>query len=164
MELTHSLKVAMVAMLSLLAENADEDFMRFLLKKRQFRIVRKKPRSTRRRFGEVVSSLTDADFRSAFRMSRDAFQKLLERVAPYLTPNGSMALRSSAGAIEPDVRLAITLRMLAGGAYLDLMLVWEISSSMVFEVFMQTIRAIKEVVPMKSVPLDDESSLKELSD
>ncbi len=101
-------------MLSVLAEDVDEDFMRFLLKTRQFRTVRKKPRSTRRRFGEVVSSLTDVDFRRAFRMYRDTFQKLLELVAPYLTRNGSMALRSSAGAIEPDVRLAIMLRKLAG--------------------------------------------------
>ncbi len=73
MELTHSLKVALVAMLFVLAEDVDEDFIRLLLKTRQFRTVRKKPRSTRRRFGEVVSSLTGADFRSAFCMSRDTF-------------------------------------------------------------------------------------------
>ncbi len=160
----HSLKVALVAMLSVMTEDGYEDFIRFLLKPGEFRTVRKKPRSTRRRFGEMTSSLTDTDFRSVFRMSRDTFQKLLGHIAPYLTRNRSIALPSTAGVVEPDVRLAMTLRMLAVGFYLDLLLVLETSRSMVFQVFMETKRAIKEVLTMKFVPIDNESSLKELSD
>jgi hypothetical protein len=62
------------------------------------------------------------------------FSALLRVVERDLTLDMRMALRSSGRRVEPAVRLALTIRMLAGASYPDMMLVFKIASSTVYKV------------------------------
>jgi hypothetical protein len=62
----------------------------------------------------ILRDLSDGDFRRVFRMQRNTFLSLLNVIRPDLERDGVMALRSSRGQIEPENRLALTLRLLAG--------------------------------------------------
>lgn len=75
-----------------------------------------------------------------------------------------MARRSSGGAVEPEVRLAITLRMLAGGSYIHQMMTRDIGRSVTFLLFLDNIRAVIEEISMPCIPLQDEAGLRNLSD
>jgi hypothetical protein len=65
-------------------------------------------------FSTVVCDLSEGEFRRVFRMQRSTFTSLLNVLLPDLLRDDSMALRSSGGRIEPEIRLALTLRLLAG--------------------------------------------------
>ncbi len=73
-------------------------------------------------------------------------------------------MRSSGGPVTPDVRLGVTLRLLAGGSYLDQMLTFRLGASTVFAVFKETLEAIITVLGMPGVPLSDARRLRELAD
>jgi hypothetical protein len=59
-----------------------------------------------------------------------------------------MALRSSGERVEPAVRLALTIRMLAGASYLDMMLGFSIESSTVNDVFHSKVASITKRIAM----------------
>lgn len=76
-------------------------------------------------------------------MNRSVFCKLVKILRPSLERNRTMgALRN--GAIEPEVRLAIVLRILSGASYHDMMLLWSIACSTVYVIFQETVDAILE--------------------
>lgn len=75
----------------------------------------------------------------ALRMTKITFGKLLERLRPYLQLDPDQAQRSSSGPVYLDVRLALTLHMLAGASYLDVMLLLGLSRSAVYATFHATI-------------------------
>jgi hypothetical protein len=77
-----------------------------------------------------------------FRMKRSTFTYLLNVLLPDLLRDVSMALRSSGGRIEPEIRLALTLRLLAGASYLDTVMLFAISRSSCYAVFNETINSI----------------------
>jgi hypothetical protein len=56
-----------------------------------------------------------------------------------LTRDEMMAARSSAGRVEPAIRLALTIRILSGASYLDMMILFRIAKSTVYEAFHITI-------------------------
>ena len=62
----------------------------------------------------------EGTFTRTFRMDVPSFEKLESMLLPRLQKDNDMASRSSSGVIEPAVRLAVALRFLAGGSYLDL--------------------------------------------
>jgi hypothetical protein len=62
-------------------------------------------------------------------------------------------LRSSGGRVEPVVILALTIRMLAGASYLDMMLVSRIASSTVYDVFHSTVASITKRIAMPGLPV-----------
>jgi DDE superfamily endonuclease len=64
-----------------------------------------------------------------------------------------MALRSSGGRVEPAVRLALTIRMLAGAFYLDMMLVFRITSTTVYDAFHSTVASIRKRIEMPGLPV-----------
>ena len=75
------------------------------------------------------------------------------------------ACNSSGVPITSRTRLAVTLRWLAGGSYLDLCFAWGIGLSTFFSengVLWPTLQAIDEVFKM-GFPFDDEEKLEELS-
>ena len=53
----------------------------------------------------------------------------------------------------------VTMRMLAGGSYLDQMSCWGIVRSMTFEVFREKMKAIGIVLQMPGLPLSNEEAL-----
>ena len=96
-------------------------------------------------------------------MSRVSFSLLLSYLRPHIFRNEQKAKCSSTGAIQPALRLGVTLRMLAGGSYLDQMMFWGIGCSMTFEVFRETMKATGTVHQMPGLPLSNEEALKTLA-
>jgi DDE superfamily endonuclease len=111
----------------------------------------------------VVRDLSEGEFRRVFRMERCTFSSLLTILLPDLLLDVSMGMRSSGGRIEPEIRLALTLRMLAGASYLDTVMLFAISRSSCYAVFHDTISSILSRLKMPGLPFDDIQNLDALS-
>jgi hypothetical protein len=74
-----------------------------------------------------------------------------------------MALRSSGGRIETEIRLALTLRILAGASYLDRVMLFGISRSLCYADFQDTISSILSRLEMSGLLFDDTQKLDALS-
>ena len=96
-------------------------------------------------------------------MTRSSFMLLLSRLNHHLVRDKYQATRSRGGVIQPNVRLAITLCLLAGGSYLDQIMFWGVSRSCIFKIFMETLAAVKFELKMPGTPFDDQNALKELA-
>jgi len=77
------------------------------------------------------------DFRLPFRMTGEDFWALRAAVQHRLVVDESMATLSSGAPIPRECRLAHGLRMLAGALYLDCMLSFGVSRSMVYSILHQ---------------------------
>jgi hypothetical protein len=97
-------------------------------------------------------------------MPREAFQELLTILKQNLERDSRRAKYGSGGLVDPDIRLAILLRILAGASYIDLQLVFRIVRSTVFSVFHSTLCAIISTLKMPGVPVDDSLKMRELSE
>ena len=92
-----------------------------------------------------TKKIREKSFTRTFRMDPDAFSKLCEELRPLLQKNEEMAARSTpGGAISPEVRLAISLRYLAGGSYLDLCDIYNCARSTMYEVVWDTVDSINK--------------------
>jgi hypothetical protein len=111
----------------------------------------------------ILRDLSDGDFRRVFRMQRNTFSSLLNVIRPDLERDEVMALRSSGGRIEPENRLALTLRLLAGASYLDAMMLFGISRSSCYAVFHETVDSILGRLQLPGLPFDDLSKLQTIS-
>ena len=140
-------------------EDALKEALMPYLKKKKVSDIRKKSASKRRfrqrrSWATFQASLTDRQFRRYFRMSRDCFQYLCDKIEANVgertfksecflsdlktsseswnkySVNLMQAHEASTGGfVSGEVKLALTLRLLAGGSYLDLALLYEVSSS-----------------------------------
>ncbi len=81
----------------------------------------------RRSFHDAVNGLTEAEFKRCFRISRNSFHKRFLRIRHALEAQKDMAIRSSSGPVEPEVRLAVVVRMKAGAQHVDLRMLFGIS-------------------------------------
>ena len=75
-----------------------------------------------RRFGARLSweehkaAFTEAEFKTAYRVTKQGFGILLEKIRDDVrTGNPTQAERSSSGEVTPEIRLSMTLRYLSGG-------------------------------------------------
>jgi hypothetical protein len=94
---------------------------------------------------EFVHSWSDAIFERMFRLAREDFFELLAKIAHKLEKNEEMARRSSGSAISPEMRLLITLRILAGAAYLD-MIWYRVNVDHVHELCWEVIQVINNTI------------------
>ena len=79
-----------------------------------------------------VARLSEDEFKQRYRLTFDAFYQMLQKIRPALDVNEKMAKVGKWGhVVEPQVKLAIALRFLAGGAPLDLKLIYHVSKSYV---------------------------------
>ena len=80
------------------------------------------PNVHRDRFGAMLDMihLTDRQFHARFRMSRMRYGALLDTIRHELERDEKEAIRSSGDPVFPYLQLAIGLRYLAGGSYLDI--------------------------------------------
>jgi hypothetical protein len=99
-------------------------------------------RRIRPSFVSICCYLSAEEFTSCFRIPREAFQEQLTILKPNLESIARRAKNGSGGLVEPDIRLAILLRILAGASYIDLQLIFRIGRSTVFSVFNSTLCAI----------------------
>ena len=103
-------------------------------------------------FENLTLVYDDALFCRAFRMPRQAFHELLSSVRQSLQKNIEMGRRAKRPTIPPDVRLAVTLRMMAGASYLDLMGTYQMSKTSVYNVFHSTCTVLSERLQLPGLP------------
>ena len=119
----------------------------------------------RKSWESFQANLTDRQFRRYFRMSRDCFKHLCNRIEDNV---GERVFKSeeflkdfrysrdakdkksinmmnahegsTGGFVSGEVKLALTLRLLAGGSYLDLALLYEVGPSYAYEIFHDVVK------------------------
>jgi hypothetical protein len=91
---------------------------------------------------QATSYLSELEFTRAFRMSPESFGQLLLLLMPRLRRDEAQGFRSSGWVVEPAVRLGVTLRVLEGASYIDIMLTFRIAKPTVFDVFWSTVQVI----------------------
>ena len=113
-----------------------------------------------------MDKITDEVFQKMFRVDRATFNELSELIDPTVKRNELKAIQSSGSCIPTETRLAVTLRWLAGGIYLDLCFAWGISISSFFSdrgVLWPTIEALDEILKL-GFPLHNIPALEEISE
>ena len=106
-------------------------------------------------------SLNDRDFEKRYRLSKTAFMDTYKVIKPLIdTADPSQAFCSSAGPIRGEVRLAATLRWLAGGAWQDLILIYGLSRAELYESQWRVIDAINASFPVTFDMTDVETLLR----
>ena len=143
---------------------ANRIVLHFLRKHRVSRMKRKAIANRffrqRRSWLRFKNSLSPSHFRRYFRMSKDCFELLCEKIIEnvgesefkseeFLKERMTEGNRSSnlmkahlattGGYICGEIKLALVLRLLAGGSYLDLAILFETSSSYAFPIFHEVI-------------------------
>lgn len=165
---TTDLSTAALALLSVLLAGNAHVRRSFVVRKRLRRCRRGKTapsiRRERRRFHEVTKYLNNFQFSRTFRVPRFVFRSLLDILRPDLQRNNLQAQRCSGGEIEPSVRLAVTLRLLAGGSYLDLVTNYNIAPATVYSIFHDTLRSLCERIPVPNIDLRDTANLQRLAE
>jgi len=127
-------------------------------KRRKTRLLQENPRVEWVHLQTVLQGVT---FKRYYRLSKNTFQILLARIRPYLVKNEAMAsLRG--GVITPEIMLACTLRWLAGGSYLDIVLVHGISVTGFRACVKRVIVAINSEFPL-CFPIHDLNRLGEIA-
>lgn len=103
-------------------------------------------------FATVTRIYSDKDFARAFRVSRKSFAVLLHATEGRLVKDVEMGERSGRTTISADMRLGITLRVLSGASYLDLMLAFQIQSATVYQVFHHGCEVLMGVLKLPGFP------------
>lgn len=108
-------------------------------------------RRKRRKFWQTTEVLSDEEFRICFRMNRREFKNLVDLVRVHLTRDDKMSsLRN--GVIEPEVRVAIVVRIMSGASSLDLVLIWHVARSTIFQIFHDTSSILVENLTFDGFP------------
>ena len=79
-----------------------------------------------------MDTLSDTEFQRMFRLDRETFGELLQKITPFLPADEKKACNSSGSLITAKLRLACTLRWLAGGSYLDICFGFKVSKAAFF--------------------------------
>ena len=102
--------------------------------------------------------LTEAEFKTRYRLDLDSFNTLLDKCRADLTTNNTQKAwesRPHSGPISPEVRLACTLRYLAGGQVCDLRLIYKpLSKSECYKCVWAGVDAINKHITV-CFPIDD---------
>ena len=115
------------------------------------RCYNKKHSLPRRNWSEIYNVLPDKLFRRMFRMKKEWFNDVRDQIIEtigeeifktehYLEENAKLIPTTEAcnrwgGIVSVEIKLAITIRMLAGASYLDLILSYGIKSAEVYKIF-----------------------------
>lgn len=114
---------------------------------------------TRKMFWELTNKLNAEEFRISFRMNREDFRSFVRIVRPYLERNERMgALRN--GVVEPEVRVVIVLRMLAGASDLHLVMLWGVARSTMYQILHDTINVLLDNLPFDNIPTTKEDFIR----
>ena len=94
--------------------------------------------------------VADNSFRRMFRMTEFQFDELADILRPRLAVDEVQARRAtSAGQIPAELRLAGTLRFLAGGSYLDVFHLLGVGVSSYYECINQVVQAINTAAELQ---------------
>jgi hypothetical protein len=112
-----------------------------------------------------IDDISPTVFRRLYRMDKEDFAVLLERLRPLITTANTAKARASrpgSGPISPEVRLAVTLSYLAGARVVDLLLIYKpISWTELYNSIWLTVDAINATLATE-FPFDDEDKLKQI--
>ena len=108
-------------------------------------------RNDRRQALQYVRSWDDDMFRPQFRICREDFGNLLHKIAHLIQRNKLKSIASSDSSINPELRLMITLRILAGAKYLD-MIWYRVNVDHVSEIVIDCARAINAALNNIQIP------------
>jgi len=109
-------------------------------------------------------SLNDREFRRRFRVNKELFEMVLQRIERDLRKDEAQAKRSSGSPITPAWRLAITLRMLAGGDACACADMAKISDKTVWSIVAETVPVMNRHFPFEDIDLKDAEKLKALEE
>jgi hypothetical protein len=90
--------------------------------------------------------------------------ELLSVLKTELSRDQRMAIVSNGSPVEPDVQLALALRILGGGSHHDFAMLFRIATITVYAVFNATINAINNLLALPGVPLEDIEKLQKLAE
>ena len=116
---------------------------------------------------QLMEELDESQFQKMFRLSRHAFNCLVEKIKPIVgKSNGLRHNHDPSKVISPRTRLACTLRWLAGGSYIDICFAFGVPDGTFYQDFFlwQTILAIDAVLPDISLPVNDRAALTRLAE
>jgi hypothetical protein len=113
-------------------------------KKTAVRMARQRVQKNVFDWARHMGEITDFDFRRMYRLSWDAFKELLALLKPKLEPiDQTRASNAKYGErVLPEMKLAITLRYLAGSSIHDLRAVFKTSISTMYDYVWATVSAI----------------------
>ena len=83
-----------------------------------------------------------------YRMDPSTFAYLVETLSPRIDKNFFQAERAG-GYISPQLRVAMTIRWLAGGSYLDLKVNWGVATSTFYAITENVVDAIIATFPIE---------------
>ena len=128
--------------------------------KSRSRIAKLRKKKQRVSWCEFQESITDTQFRRMFRMPRTCFKKLCLKIEETVGENRFKSeqflknlfyeqsreartykanMSTTGGYISGEIKVAIALRMLAGGSYLDLFLIYDIFHSHAFSILHEVV-------------------------
>ena len=114
----------------------------------------------------TMDQLSELHFKRMFRLSRHAFNTLLEKVQDLLEGDEVHACYSSGSPITPKTKLAVALRWLAGGSYLDICFEFGIGYGTFYQdggVLWGTLEVLNEALNI-GFPFDDKSELNNIEE
>ena len=113
-------------------------------------------------WADHVARLTEAEFKLRYRVTPHAFHKeLLPKLWSRLSLDPKVRVKHERKHVEPEVKLAICLRYMAGGDPLDLKLIYKVSRSYIYHCVWLGVDAINEVLG-EPFPLHDSAKLDRL--
>ena len=136
-------------------------------KKTAVRMARQRVQKNVFDWARHMGEITDGDFRRMYRLSWDAFKELLALLKPKLEPiDQTRASNAKYGErVLPEMKLAITLRYLAGASIHDLRGVFKTSISTMYDYIWATVSAINSHPELQvSFPLPNKVPGKDADD
>lgn len=103
-------------------------------------------------------------FARTFLMPRRIFLELINLFRHDFESDDPQTRRYSGGRVEPAVRLAITMRLLAGGSYIDLVTNYNIAPATVYDIFHDKVQNLFSRIAMPNIDIQDEAALHKLAE
>lgn len=131
----------------------------------RFTVVGRQPNTHRDREHvlDLIHRKSDATFERHYRLNRRDFYDLLSKISPRLQRYRKMAELSSGSYVEPEIRLAVTLRFLAGGSYIDIGDAYNVDhDTLSAHIVWPTCEAIDEELQNIVFPIQDSVALAEI--
>ena len=109
-----------------------------------------------------IMTMKPATFKRNYRLDRDSFMSLLSEIRNDLEPHPGQVREENN--VDPMIQLAVCLRMLAGGSYLDISFGYDVGHSSVYTIFKKVLEAIDKRVDNIKFPYKSEEELKKLEE
>lgn len=115
---------------------------------------------------QQINEMPEGLFKKMFRLDRETFQSLLDLLDAHMEKkNEQKAINSSGSSISITTKLAMTLRWLAGGSYLDICFAFSVSVASFYSkdgCLWSTMAALDAVLPL-SFPLNSPDDLNRIA-